>query len=37
VGAGTPEQISALKQSYTGQFLRKVLFGSGAGLDRKNP
>jgi excinuclease ABC subunit A len=26
VGAGTPEQIAALKESYTGQFLRKVLF-----------
>jgi excinuclease ABC subunit A len=26
VGAGTPEQIAALKESYTGQFLSKVLF-----------
>jgi excinuclease ABC subunit A len=35
VGAGTPEQIAAIKESYTGQFLGKVL--SGAGLDRKTP
>jgi len=35
VGAGTPEQIAAIKESYTGQFLRRVL--SGARLDRKNP
>ncbi|MDO9463567.1 MAG: hypothetical protein Q7J61_07150, partial [Deltaproteobacteria bacterium] len=25
VGSGTPEEISRLKRSYTGQFLRKVL------------
>ncbi|HUT70179.1 MAG TPA: excinuclease ABC subunit UvrA [Desulfatiglandales bacterium] len=33
VGTGTPEQIAAIKESYTGQFLRKVL--SGPALDRK--
>jgi excinuclease ABC subunit A len=35
VGSGTPEQIAAIKESYTGHFLSKVL--SGARLDRKNP
>jgi excinuclease ABC subunit A len=29
VGAGTPETIARLPQSYTGQFLAKVLHGNG--------
>jgi excinuclease ABC subunit A len=32
VGTGTPEEIAAMKGSYTGQFLKKVL--SGRALDR---
>jgi excinuclease ABC subunit A len=28
VGAGTPEEIARMKDSYTGQFLSKVLAGS---------
>ncbi len=33
VGIGTPEEIAAIEESYTGQFLRKVM--SGPWLDRK--
>ncbi len=33
VGTGTPEEIAAMKESYTGQFLKKVLLGQA--LDTK--
>jgi len=33
VGIGTPEEIAAIEESYTGQFLKKVM--SGPRLDRK--
>ena len=26
VGTGTPEEIANIKESYTGQFLKKILF-----------
>jgi excinuclease ABC subunit A len=34
VGAGLPEEIATIKESYTGQFLEKII--SGPRLDRKN-
>jgi len=29
VGTGTPEEIAGIEGSYTGQFLKKILFGEG--------
>jgi excinuclease ABC subunit A len=33
VGAGIPEEIASIKESYTGQFLKEII--SGPRLDRK--
>ena len=33
VGAGTPEEMAAIQESYTGQFLKKIMFGHR--VDRK--
>jgi excinuclease ABC subunit A len=30
VGTGTPEELAGIKGSYTGQFLKKILFGEGS-------
>jgi excinuclease ABC subunit A len=37
VGAGTPEEIAQMKDSYTGQFLRKVLEASPRQQDPTKP
>jgi hypothetical protein len=36
VGAGTPEEIAKLADSYTGQYLARILNGNGNGTAHSN-